>query len=321
MTQTPHPVDETSFRASLARLRDAGLDPKHGLYGPGSVFREVNRHTVVYFMGAVQSVQMQLCHPWVATAVFEHSKIMRDPRQRARLTYIYLWSLIYGDLDMATRKAQALYKVHQRVTGELQEDGGDHHRGEQYSANEAHALLWVHVTAFWCRVRLYEQLVGPLSPAQRDRFVQEATLYALCFGIPESMHPADWAAVEAYVAGVAGSGTLARSEHGLAIRHFLERSIPRPLRGPLWNFLCVALPEPLQKMLDQPQATPVNRARADRTARRLAWLQRSLPATLRYVPAWHEAQARIAGRTSAGRTVELLSRLMLGQPRLVLRDT
>lgn len=311
------PVTEADFRASLASLRQLPPDPRLGLFGADSIFREVNRHTLVYFLGAVQSVQMQLCHPWIATAVFEHSKIMTDPRRRAQLTYIYLWSLIYGDLDMVSKKALALYRVHGRVQGTIGETAGAHAAGSAYQANEVNALLWVHVTAFYCRVKLYEQLVRPLTAAEKDRFTSEAKLYAFCFGIPDAVHPQGWQAVEDYLAAVTASGTLARTEPGLKIRRFLEKSIPGPLRDPLWNFLCATLPPRMQELLDQPRATPANLARAARTERILQLAQHWLPAKLRYVPAWHEAQQRLAGADGPDWLTARLNTLMLGIPRLV----
>jgi uncharacterized protein (DUF2236 family) len=311
------PVDEAAFRRSLEIVKRAPIDPARGLFGPDSMFWEVNRHTLVYFLGAVQSVQMQLCHPWIATAVYEHSKIMSNPRQRARLTYIYLWSLIYGNLDTAMKKAQSLYRVHERVQGNIGETAGAHVSGSAYRANEVNALLWVHVTAFVCRVRLYERLVRPLTPEQKDRFVREAKLYAFCFGIPESVHPDNWQEVEEYVAAMAASDTLARTEPGLKIRRFLENHIPESLRGPIWNFLCVPLPERLQALLDQPRATPENLARAACTTRLLKILQWLLPAKLAYVPAWHEARRRLAGKTGPDWFTAKLNTAFLGIPRLV----
>jgi len=293
------------------------LNEAEGLFGPRSIFWEVNRHAVVYFLGAVQSVQMQLCHPWIATAVFEHSKIMSNPRQRARLTYTYLWSLIYGDLEQVERMALALYRVHQRVEGELHEDAGQHAHGDRYGANEAHALLWVHVTAFYCRVMLYERLVRPLAVEEKDRFAREAQRYAYCFGIPAEIQPATWQEVEAYVDGVVASGALGRTEPGLKIRRFLEASIPLPLRRPLWTFLCTLLPAPLQQMLEQPTCTPENLRSARITGRVLRILQRRLPAKLAYVPAWHEARARIAGESGPDWLTARINTLLLGRARLV----
>lgn len=314
---TPEPVDEAGLRRALEQLKQAPLKPREGLFGPDSMYWEINRHAIVYFLGAVQSVQMQLIHPWIGTAVFEHSKIMSDPRRRAQLTYSFLWSYIYGDLDLVTKRALGLFKVHSRVTGMIGAQAGRHAAGEHYAANEVHAMLWVHVTAFVGRVRLYEILVRPLSAAEKDRFVQEAKLYAYCFGIPASVHPENWQQVEDYVAAMMASDTLAANEPGMKIRRFLEKSIPRPLRAPLWNFMCQTLPERTRELLELPPATPENLASARRTGAVLGFIQRWLPAKLAYVPAYHEAMARIAGKGGPDRITALMNRAIIGQPRLV----
>ena len=228
-------VTEAELREGLERLRQQPIDRREGLFGPGSMFWEVNKHAIVYFLGAAQAVQMQLAHPWIATAVYEHSKIMSDPRQRARLTYIYLWSLIYGDLDMVTQKSTALFRVHGRVKGSLSANAGRHVAGSVYGANEVNALLWVHVTAFYTRVKLYDALIRPLRDDEKDRFCREAKQYAYCFGIPEAVHPDSWQEVESYVAAMQRSDALAPTEAGLRISRFLRDSIPRPLRRPLSN--------------------------------------------------------------------------------------
>lgn len=316
----PQTIDEAAFLDALARLKRAPLDPKRGLFGPGSVFWEVNRHALPYFLGALQSVQMQLAHPWVAQAVYEHSKVMSDPTKRRQLTYIFLWSIIYGDLDLVLRRSQALFRVHGRVRGQIPAEGGDagrHAAGSPYHANEVGAMLWVHVTAFYCRVRLYEDLVRPLSAADKDRFVQEAKLYAFCFGIPESAHPTDWAAVEAYVAAMDTSPTLARTEAGMKLRRFLENALPPRVRGGLWTYLGVGLPPRCAALLDQPAATPEHLARARAVRRRLWWLQRLLPAALTDVPAYREARRRLAGKRGPDWLTARMNRAILGVPSLV----
>jgi hypothetical protein len=70
-------------------------------------------------------------------------------------------------------------------------------------------------------------------------------------------------------------------------------------------------------MLAQPRRTPENLARAAGTEKWLRLLQRRLPATLRYVPAWHEMQRRLAGKDGPDWVTAKLNTLVLGLPRLV----
>ncbi len=314
----PQWVTEADLKGALERLSGEPIDRSQGLFGPDSLYWEINRHTLVYFPGAVRAVQMQLAHPWIAQAIFEHSKIMTAPRKRAQLTYIYLWSIIYGDFDMAAAKSLSLYRLHSRVQGEVGLDTPAHPQGSRYAANEAHALLWVHVTAFYTRVRLYERIVRPLRDAEKDRFCGEAVRYALCFGIPPALHPANWAEVEAYVAAMQTSGVLARTDAGLRISRFLRERIPFPFRNPLWTFLCAPLPAETRALLDLPGDSASDRRTADRVTRLLAAVQRALPSRLATVPAWQEARLRLAGR-GADRFTMFLNRAFLGVSRLVSR--
>lgn len=314
---TPSFLSDEDIRPFLNGIEGLVKDPQVGLFGPDSLFWEVNRHTLVYFLGAIQSVQMQLCHPWIATAVFEHSKIMTDPRKRAQLTYTFLWSLIYGDLDMVQNKAKALFRVHSRVHGELAETAGEHPAGSHYEANEVNALLWVHITAIYCRANLYQVLVKPLSQQQLDQFCQEATRYAYCFGIPLALHPQSWQELEDYIDRVSHSAVLARTEAGITIRRFLEKTLPGSVRSSLWTFLCVSLPEPVQIMLDQPRATKANLRTTQMVGKLLRWTNKALPKKLAYVPAYHEALLRIAGNTRRDPILEKLNLKMIGRPNLV----
>lgn len=313
----PSWVSEADVHAGLERIKNAPLDPKRGLFGPGSMYWEVNKYAVVYFLGAVQAVQLQLAHPWIATAVFEHSKVMTAPRKRAQLTYIYLWSLIYGDLDMVSKKSISLYKLHSHVEGSIGEDAGRHAKGSPYAANELNALLFVHVTAFYTRVKLYEALIRPLTDEERDRFCADAKLYAYCFGIPDSMHPSTWQEVEDYLESMQRSDALGRTEPGVTISRFMEKSIPWPLRRPLWTFLCITLPERTRELVELPQPTPANRRRHKMMSGFFRVLIRILPKRFGYVPAYHEALRRLEEKREPDLLTRTLNRLFLGIPKLV----
>ena len=317
---SPAWVEDSQIDAGLRQLESLELDPRHGLFGPGAMYWEVNRHTLPYFLGAVQSVQFQLCHPWVATAIKEHSKIMSDPRARARQTYFFLWSIIYGDRELVLKRARALYRIHQRVQGEVPEAAGDFAEASHYQANEMHAMLWVHITAVWSRVYFYAQLVRSLTSVEKNRLVQEAKIYALCFGLPSDMHPENWEALEQYMDSVLNSGQLAATAAGLEVRRFLENSIPRPVRSSVWLLITLGLPQNIRNMLQQPEDNEQNRARFAKARKRFQLLNRLLPGKLRYVPAYHEALARLAGRDRPDWLTSKLLKASIGQPRLVSRQ-
>lgn len=310
-------VTEEDVKRSIAELRQKTLRPEEGLFGRDSIFREVNKHAVVYLPGAVHAVQMQLAHPWIAVAVREHSKIMSDPRKRAQMTYTFLWSIIYGDMDMVARKALGLYKMHSRVSGSIHADAGAHAAGSTYAANERVAMLWVHVTAFYSRVKLYEKIIRPLTAEEKDRFCQEAKLYAMCFSIPESMHPDTWQDVEDYIAAMQRSDTLAVTDEGLAISQFLKNLVPAPLRTPFWALTSLSVPARTREILGLPEDSAATRKSAQRMVRLLKLANFLMPRQIAWVPAYTEAERRMDGKNGPDWLTAKLNTLMIGVPRLV----
>lgn len=308
-------LSEEDVKHSLSAIPNLPSISDHGLFGPDSQFWRVNRHAAVYFLGAIPAVMMQLAHPWVASAIAQHSKIMTDPRQRARMTYFFLWSLIYGDQALVARRSQALHRLHSKVTGDV-EVAAPHVLGSHYEANEAHAMLWVHVTAFYCRAKLYEAIIEPMSTADKDLFTQEAVRYAMCFGIPEAMHPKTWAEVEAYVADVQNSAIPTYSDAGYRISQFLKNTLPKPVRESLWAVVCSLVPERTISELRMGQWDAPTQRRAQRTYRLLKMVEGVLPASLRYVPAYQEALDRLNQKRS-GWLTRKISKAIIGHEQLV----
>ncbi|MGH8494303.1 MAG: oxygenase MpaB family protein [Moraxellaceae bacterium] len=322
LSTSPDWVTEDDVRQSLEALRQqtAGYqaqDARAGLFGPGSMYWEINKHAFVYFAGAVPAVFMQLAHPWIAAAIGEHSKIMSNPRQRARMTYSFLWSIIYGDMDVVARRSLGLYRLHTRVTGNIGEDAGRHQSSDDYRANERNAMLWVHLTAVYCRVSLYEKIVRPLKPEEKDRLCLEARLYGACFGLPADMHPDNWAALERYMADMQQSDTLARTAAGLRVTRFLENAIPHPLRRPFAALNSLSVPARTREILELAPDNAVTQRQAKRMLRILKLMRLATPGRLGYVPAYNEAMGRLAGRDKPDWLTARLNKLIIGTPQLV----
>lgn len=315
--QTPEWISEEDMKHSLASLRGHDLAPRAGLFGPGSMYWEINKHSLVYFGGTVPAVLMQLAHPWIAVAVNEHSKFMSHPRQRARMTYSFLWAIVFGDLDMASRRAMALHRLHSRVSGTIGESTGRHQAADTYAANEQHAMLWVHLTAVYCRTQLFEKVVRPLSLEEKNRLCAENPRFGTCFGLPSDLYPQDWPALENYIAAMQTSSTLARTEAGLRLSLFLFSTIPLPLRRTFIAFNSMAVPERTRELLELPADDAPTRRRARRLIRMLRLAEMVLPDRLTLLPAYQEAMGRLAGREKPHWLTAQLNKLVIGTPQLV----
>jgi uncharacterized protein (DUF2236 family) len=94
-------------------------------------------------------------------------------------------------------------------------------------------VLWVHVTLLDSVVLVYERLVAPLSPAERDAYCREAAAVALDLGARPSQVPMTWADVGAQIERMYASGALVVSPQAKELaRALIEPSfatLVRPL--------------------------------------------------------------------------------------------
>ncbi|WP_028659942.1 oxygenase MpaB family protein [Nocardioides insulae] len=291
----PVPVGRDDFRACIEEIRASVDDPKVGLFGPDSLMWEVNRRTVPYLLATSQAAFLDVAHPWIAQGVAEHSTLFTDPRMRARKTYNMLTSVVFADLPTVVRVSRAVHSLHTRVEGEVHADSGEFARPTAYAANELNALVWVHGASWYARLGMYERVVQPLTPAERDRFWQETKRYALCFGIPSDRLPATYADFEAYVADMLTNGQLAPSDASRRVMAFLATRIPERSRERLLAFNSLCLPERVREILELPEESDATRAHYRRVLRMLR-ATRALPPAIRDLPPYREARARLRGR-------------------------
>src|SRR6266700_2552722 len=78
-------------RAAIAR---AGADRNAGIFGPQSMFWRINRESAL-FLGAGRAALLQLAHPWVATALQQHSSLMSMPSARVHNTFRIVFAMIF----------------------------------------------------------------------------------------------------------------------------------------------------------------------------------------------------------------------------------
>jgi uncharacterized protein (DUF2236 family) len=62
---------------------------------------------------------LQLAHPFVATAITEHSTLQADVAQRFHKTFLYMYQTTYGDLETVLRAARTVFRLHTHIHGHL----------------------------------------------------------------------------------------------------------------------------------------------------------------------------------------------------------
>lgn len=301
-------VGPERLEACLARLvAEAPADARvAGLFGPGSALWWVDREAVV-FLGAARALLLQLADPRVAAGVAAHSLALNDPLGRFHRTFGTVYPMVFGTADQALAAARRLHRRHEAVNGRLAD-------GSPYAANDPSALAWVQATLVDSAVVARDLVLPPLSPGERDAYWGESRRFARLFGLDPADLPESWTAFRRWMAARLEDPFLHVSAEARTVADGLFRDGPFLLRPPRWYLALTAslLPDRLAAGFGLPD-TPADRARARRVLALIRRVYPGLPATLRFVGPWHEAQGRLSGRTAPTAGTRLLNRLWIGR--------
>jgi uncharacterized protein (DUF2236 family) len=304
-------IGRAELEASLARARAIALaahpDPRAGIHGPGSAAWQLDREAVV-FAGGGRAALLQLAHPAVAYAIDQHSTTKGDVIGRFQRTFEIVFAIAFGELDDAFAAARKVHDIHRRIVGTIPIDIGAIRAGTRYHANDAEALRWVHATLVDTVVRVTELVRGRIPRARLDAYVRGSHQFARMFGIPEAMLHADWAALSAYVDGMLASGTIAVAPPARDMAAFLLGRGPGQRQNALGRWLeritAALLPPRLRDEFGLSWSFgDAARVRIAVVAARPTYAL--VPRAVRWLPAYQDAQRRLAGRSPSA-----LSRLL-----------
>ena len=312
-------VSRANMEELLSELSHLPGEDCYGFFGPDSVSWQVNRESAV-FLGAGRAALLQLAHPWVAASLVHHSNLRNDAVGRFHSTFRVIYTMLFGSRAQATAASRQLYRRHTSIRGELPHAIGAHAQGEHYEANEVAALSWVYATLIESAILAYEFVRPPLLPDEREQYYAESKRMAALFGIPPEALPQDWAAFSRYTAEMLESPLLGVGEDALALGHNVLSGVGTKIRPPHWYLALTAfwMPQRLRTAFALSFGAPEEEA-VNQVARRLPLLYPRIPHLLRFVGPFHEAQARLRGR-SPGPLTRRNNRFWMGQPRLLYSE-
>jgi uncharacterized protein (DUF2236 family) len=307
------------MEARWVEIRSKTADGRAGIFGPDSVSWKVNRESAL-FLGAGRAALLQLAHPWVATALDQHSNLRNDPLARFHNTFRVVFTMIFGSLEQALKASRNLYQMHTQIQGEMPGRVARYEHGSHYRANEMHALIWVYATLIDSAVLAYECVLPPLTDYEREVYYAESKTMAALFGIPADTLPAGWADFQVYMQGMFESDALGVNDlsRELADRVMHGQGswvpVPRWYRTLTAGWISPRFRDEFK--LDYRQDS----ARTEQNAPRwLPWTYHSLPNVIRYVGPYREARARLAGR-AADLTIRASNRFWMGAPRMMFPE-
>jgi len=306
------PVSAADSESLIASVERTSPDARAGLFGPASASWMINRESAL-FLGAGRAALLQLAHPWVATALEQHSTLMQRPIARFHSTFRIVFTMIFGSLQQATGAARHLYEMHTHIQGRMEEDVARWPRGSHYQANEIAALRWVYATLIESAVLAIETVLPPLSADELAAYYAESKTMAALFGLPPAALPPDWKSFLIYCREMEQSDALGVGNAARSMAHNLLAGAGAWIKPPLWyRALTTAwLPERLRAEF-QLQLTPGDERALNTARKRLPRIYRHLPAGLRFVGPYHEAHARLAGQP-AGLVARASNRFWIGQ--------
>jgi uncharacterized protein (DUF2236 family) len=306
-------ISNDDLEVELRFVRAHAAGSLAGVFGPDSVTWRVNREAAI-FLGAGRALLLQLAHPWVATAVAEHSQVFSDPIGRFRRTFKLMFTMVFGTLDHALGAARRLHRRHAAITGVMPRAAGPFSAGSRYWANETSALRWVHATLVETALVAYGHVLPPLSSEDQARYYAESCVFAGLFGISQASLPSSWEDFASYNAAMWRSDTLTVTPEARAMAEQILRGTNAWLRGPKWYRAVTAgmLPSRLQI------AFGLHYGQAERRIAESAitWIRRVhplLPDRLRFVGPYQEAVARLSGRARPDLLTQLANQFWIGQ--------
>lgn len=305
-------VSAESLECELNQVRTAAAGSLSGVFGPRSVTWQVDRESAI-FLGAGRALLLQLAHPWVAAAIEQHSDTFADPIGRFHRTFSVVFSMVFGTLDQSVSTARGLHRRHAAIKGQLPSAAGPFPAGSPYYANAIPELRWVYATLIETALIAYELMLPPLTSLQRERYYQESRRFAALFAIPNESLPQDWTGFSAYTAAMMQSDTLTVTNQARSMgrRLIAGGNTWLPVPASYQALTAALLPLRIREAFGFHFSAAEQRA-VQQSIARLRPLYRRLPTRLRYVGPYHEAQERLAGKTSPDLITRISNRFWIG---------
>lgn len=143
--------------------------------GPHSVTWRVMANPIVFALGAIPAVILQMAEEGIGKGVDTYSTYKQDTLGRTQRTLSAALASTYASKTAKAALMQEVARRHAKVRGPLA-DGG------RYSAFDPERMTFVHLTAGFGFAEAYHRLIRPLSAEERDRLVVESAPVAADYG-------------------------------------------------------------------------------------------------------------------------------------------
>jgi uncharacterized protein (DUF2236 family) len=202
-------------------------------FPPGqSMARRVHGERSVGLLYGQRALLIGALEPLTYTGTMLSTKARDRPFERLVRTAKAQETIFLGTREEADRILARVHNQHLRIAGTLPEAAGGHVAGAPYSAFDPELMLWTLAVIADSGRAIYETMVGPLAPAEREALWQDYRRFGELFGMPPGAAPATYAEFATWFEGKLASPDLHATPHALAFAPVVafDHPVPRTAR-------------------------------------------------------------------------------------------
>lgn len=205
-------------------------------FPPGrSMARRVHGARAVGLLYGQRALLIGALEPLTYTGTMLATRSGDRPFERLARTAKIQETVFLGTRAEADEALAKVHRLHQTIKGELPEAAGAHPAGTAYSAFDPELMLWTLAVIADSGREMYETLVRPLDPDERERLWQDYVRFGELFDLPRSEVPGSHVEFKAWFDGKLSAPDLQATAHGLEMAPLVafRQPVPAAARGNL----------------------------------------------------------------------------------------
>jgi uncharacterized protein (DUF2236 family) len=223
-------------------------------FPPGrSMARRVHGERSVGLLYGQRALLVGALEPLTYTGTMLSTRAGDRPFERLARTAKIQETILLGTRAEADAALDRVHRVHETIKGKLPEAAGPHPAGSAYSAFDPALMLWTLAVIADSGRAMYEALVRPLEPREREALWQDYLRFGELFGLPRDAAPSSYREFAAWWEERLASPELQATEHALEMAPLVafRQPVPSPARGNLAvqnHLIKGTLPPPVRKI-------------------------------------------------------------------------
>jgi len=199
-------------------------------FPPGkSMARRVHGERSVGLLYGQRALLIGALEPLTYTGTMLSTNAGDHPFTRLARTAKIQETVFLGTKAEADKALGAVHRLHDRIKGELPEAAGAHAAGAAYSAFDPELMLWTLAVIADSGRAMYETMVSPLNPEEREALWQDYVHFGELFLLPRDSVPATYREFDAWFAEKLASPDLYATEHALEMAPLVAFRQPVPI--------------------------------------------------------------------------------------------